>query len=592
MKKTVRNIIIPFAITFFISPQVLAGASYSCKMAGNGQKICGSEEKLTAKATDSSSLFSFWGNEKKSVNKLKITKDKKLYSNKKTTQNQQPDKAKTLLTKKIALPNHQKQNTLKNTNVEKLSGRYRFSYEDIPVSDSEDMGTMGVHYDTKPFDKSSDVYMGFGGYGAMGGNRGGFFTGGATLGIHSFLDVPNVPGDYAVDAGFFAGGGGGAEAFPGGGLMIRSHLMLEKEFELATLRYGFSRTDFPNTTNANDSDTHVSIGLSVPEKSFSSKSLKTSGVSLKEHYSSRRIVPVMMQYSPDSDAKKRSGGTYSSDISLLGFQHHQYLNDNFYRTFEVYGAGNGGTDGFAKVLGGIGYNYPVLSWISADTKLSMGMAGGGDIDTGGGLIIQPMAGFEIPLFDQWSLKPMLGKTYAPDGNFSATTIELGLNWTGIKTQRGLSSITPSETNFAIRNKTYFPDSDAKTKNGGTYDSQIHQLGIELSKPVNEYLSLSGSAYGAYSGGVGAYAEGLFGVKLDPVSLYNQSRNSSWSPLVRYEIGVGGGGGMDVGDGLIHQWTLGVDYDSFLGVIAVEFGRMEPLDGGSFGANVLQAGITW
>jgi hypothetical protein len=118
------------------------------------------------------------------------------------------------------------------------------------------------------------------------------------------------------------------------------------------------------------------------------------------------------------------------------------------------------------------------------------------------------------------------------------------------------------------------------------------LGIELSKPVNEYLSLSGSAYGAYSGGVGAYAEGLFGVKLDPISLYNRSRNSNWSPLLRYEIGVGGGGGMDVGEGLIHQWTLGIDYDSFLGVVAVELGRMEPLDGGTFSANVLQLGITW
>jgi hypothetical protein len=495
---------------------------------------------------------------------------------------------------KITLYNKKqsKQRIINPANVEEFPGRYRFSYEDIPVSSNEDMGTVGIHYDTKPFDAFSDVYLGFGGYGAMSGNRGGFFTGGTTLGMHSFLDVPNMPNDYAFDVGFFAGGGGGAEAFPGGGLMLRSHLMLEKEFELATLRYGFARTDFPNTTNSNDSDTHVSIGLSIPEKNFSSKIFKDSGITLKEHQMSRRIVPVIMRYSPDSDAKKRSGGTYSSDISLLGFQHHQYLNDNLYRTFEVYGSGDGGTDGFAKVLGGLGVNYPISDWINTDAKISMGMAGGGDIDTGGGLIIQPMLGFEIPLFDQWSLKPMLGKTYAPDGNFSATTTELGLNWTGVKTQRGLGGIAPSETNFSIRNKTYFPSGDAKTKNGGAYDSQIHQLGIELSKPINEYLSLSGSAYGAYSGGVGAYAEGLFGVKLNPISLYNHSRNSSWSPLVRYEIGVGGGGGMDVGEGLIHQWTLGVDYDSFLGDVAIEIGRMNPLYGGTFSANVLQFGITW
>ena len=73
---------------------------------------------------------------------------------------------------------------------------------------------------------------------------------------------------------------------------------------------------------------------------------------------------------------------------------------------------------------------------------------------------------------------------------------------------------------------------------------------------------------------------------------NDFNQSDWSPLLRYEIGVGGGGGMDVGEGLIHQWTVGVNYDAFLGGVAFEFGRMEGLDGGTFGANVLQMGFTW
>ena len=50
--------------------------------------------------------------------------------------------------------------------------------------------------------------------------------------------------------------------------------------------------------------------------------------------------------------------------------------------------------------------------------------------------------------------------------------------------------------------------------------------------------------------------------------------------------------MDVGEGMIHQWTLGVDYDSLFGVVTLELGRMKPLDGGTFGANVLQLGIAW
>jgi len=45
MKKIVRNIIIFFLAFFFISSQVLAGSSYSCKMTSNGERICSTVEK-------------------------------------------------------------------------------------------------------------------------------------------------------------------------------------------------------------------------------------------------------------------------------------------------------------------------------------------------------------------------------------------------------------------------------------------------------------------------------------------------------------------------------------------------------------------
>jgi len=239
MKRIVVNIAISFFATFFITPQTLAESSHICKMTANGGRVCGSEESLANKHS-SSSVFSFQKNEEKSVKRIKTKKIEKPYSEENLqTQNekkvQKPfselkvasetikPKALKLVKKSLNQPKaklHDKkklrQRKISPANVEKFPGRYRFSYEGIPVSSSEDMGTVGIHYDTKPFDDFSDVYLGFGGYGAMGGDRGGFFTGGATLGVHSFLDVPNMPNDYAVDAGFFAGGGGGAEAFPGG----------------------------------------------------------------------------------------------------------------------------------------------------------------------------------------------------------------------------------------------------------------------------------------------------------------------------------------------------------------------------------------
>lgn len=467
--------------------------------------------------------------------------------------------------------------------------RYRFSFDEIPVSASENMGTVGVHYDLKPFGPSSDIYWGFGGYGAMTGDRGGFFVGGATLGWHKFLDLPSVDLDHAIDAGIFVGGGGGAGAFPGGGLMVRSHLMLEKGYDPISLRYGIARIDFPNSSNTNNSSTHLTLGVSIPTHQISSRWLDQG---LKSDYSSRRMVPVVTRYSPDSDARKRGGESLAAEVTLIGFQHHQLLGKNLYRTFEVYGAGKGGVDGYAKVLGGLGWSYPLAGWFLLDGRLSAGMSGGGGIDTGGGLILQPMLGAEIRLSEHWSLRPMLGRSYAPNGNFSSTTMELGLSWTGGRSWSEDQSHSSSDTRYSIINKSYFPDGSARTKGGGRYAESIQQLGIMLSLPVNDWMSVSGSAYGAYRGGVGAYAEGLFGVELNPLGIWSSSE-SRWSPFIRYEVGVGGGGGMDVGDGFIHQHVMGMSYLLWGNVeLTLEGGRMTGLDGGTFGATVFQAGIEW
>jgi len=453
------------------------------------------------------------------------------------------------------------------------SGRVRLSFEDIPVSATEDMGTLGVHYDVKPF-SDFDVYVGVGGYGALTGDRGGFFTGGATLGYHRYI-ADDVLDGLAIDAGLFAGGGGGAGAFPGDGLMLRSHLMIEQEIGDVALRLGVVDTRFPNTSNSSyGRDVHPSIGIVIPTYQFN-RPYQGSSVLSTTSKRVTKIVPVSLHYRPDSDAKKRGGESLVDGISLIGFQYQDYINDSLYRTFETYGAGTGGVDGYAKVLAGFGINTDLIDdTVVLDAKLTVGMAGGGGIDTGGGLIVQPMIGLDIKLADGWRIKPMLGKTYAPSGNFSATTSELGLSWTGGK----------GRTEYSIKNKTYQPDASARTKNGGTYADRIELLGLGLSKQVNDRVRVSGNAYGAYKGSVGAYAEGLFGIDVKPFDL----------PVhVGYEFGVGGGGGMDVGEGMIHQYTIGAHVA--LGNkmdLSVDVGRMQGMDGGTFAANVFQIGLNW
>ena len=59
-------------------------------------------------------------------------------------------------------------------------------------------------------------------YGAATGRRGGFFTGGYTLGIEGQLFD-----NFIFDAGSYIGAGGGGASEQGGGLMIRPHIGLK-----------------------------------------------------------------------------------------------------------------------------------------------------------------------------------------------------------------------------------------------------------------------------------------------------------------------------------------------------------------------------
>ena len=88
--------------------------------------------------------------------------------------------------------------------------------------------------------------------------------------------------------------------------------------------------------------------------------------------------------------------------------------------------------------------------------------------------------------------------------------------------------------------------------------------------------------GAVSGGIGGYAEGLAGLRAGFSPAFAETSRL----FLSYEIGAGGGGGMDVGSGLIHQASAGWLWSPMPGLeLGLEAGRMEALDDGSFAADV-------
>ena len=87
----------------------------------------------------------------------------------------------------------------------KQTGFLQLDYQSIKMPDGErNMGFSGIHYN---LDIGKLFYGGFGFYGSVSGERGGFFT----LGVNAGLKLKLV-NNLLFDTGVHLGGGGGASA--------------------------------------------------------------------------------------------------------------------------------------------------------------------------------------------------------------------------------------------------------------------------------------------------------------------------------------------------------------------------------------------
>ncbi|MDH3326311.1 MAG: hypothetical protein OEM38_06295, partial [Gammaproteobacteria bacterium] len=327
-----------------------------------------------------------------------------------------------------------------------VNGTYQFSFENISLGGSEKMGLLGGNYLIDHY----SWYSGLGVYGAVTGDRGGFFTGGLHLGKNQ----PLFRG-YFFDANAFVGGGGGGSAPQGGGLMLRTALGLGKQITNNRYFLGLSRVYFPN--GAIDS-TQLTIAYS---RQFTALHFPGwySGSTLWERWADsalgknkkyQQVSMEMLTYFPAAGVMGRNFGNYNSVLGMLGVRFSQRLNDVVWGEFETAGAMSGGIDGFAQVLGGISFKQPLTRRFSFNGGWLLGAAGGGNVDTGGGVITRVFTGVEVALFKQWSSYLQFGYATVLDGGFSANTINLNLVYsfnTFSHTQSFIKSSKPSYLNW-------------------------------------------------------------------------------------------------------------------------------------------------
>lgn len=475
-----------------------------------------------------------------------------------------------------------------------LDIRFRTSYEQVPLPQKDKMGMLGTHVDIFPFDSFKQFYVGLGFYSSITGKEGGFFSYGYTFGLNQ-----EIYDKLAVDAGtYFGGGSGDYIGFDGGGMVLHNHLTLTYDLDIFDLALGVARTDFPNSTVNKDmaSDTHMYFGINIRDNIWSEVGTTGDNKQFQAFdglFADIRVSPAVIYYDIDNKPTKRAdkfNGTkrYQKNFPLLGMQVEKFLNDEFFISFEGYGALSSAA-GYAALQAGVGYDYKLLDSLTWESKIVTGSAGDGRIDTGGGLIVQPLTGLRLNFSPSFSVKALAGRTYAPTGLFSTTTYEFGISWQDSRpVVKNGTYLFDSKLfdqlswNVSPSLKFYMPyDSSHKTTPEAS-KQEIGLVGVIVGIPLNEYISVTASTHWAATGNVGEYAEGFLGVKLSSPKFTPLDVKAILHP----EIGAGAGDGINQSGGYAAQLIGGLEIPVYKNT-SIEFlaGRTKTSDG-RFKANTL------
>jgi hypothetical protein len=475
--------------------------------------------------------------------------------------------------------------------------RFRTSFEKLKMSGEPNLGMLGIGVDYFPTKALPQFYLTLNSYSAVLGQRPGLITFGTGLGWHQ----PLFNSPFALDGGLFLGGGGGGGAPDGGGLITRGHIQLHYQISDFSLFGGWSKLDFP--TGAMGSD-QFQFGLSyaMPFYRAIAKPVRkpVQPANPDEATSKTFRLSVNAQnyllFSGKPTHDNGSAAPKEGEIMLLGVGMDQFINENWYATLKLHGAMAGGIDGYMSYLVGVGVEDAIRqsTW-KWDAQLVAGPSGGGRVATGGGAIVQGTLGLRKAFDAEYDGKIALGQTWTPQGSFGGTFLEVGVSksfdFISPKQHQdqgySFSSATYKKHLFeiGILNRTYFSPA-LEDKNGRPYDRMFNLLGFTFTKPIHKNWDVIGATFWAYQGSYGAYAEGLLGAG------YRKNLAPKWNMKLQALGGAAGGGGIDLGSGLVFQYQFALEraLNSAWSVQA-GFGQMQGVRG-NFNPTFLDLGIQY
>jgi len=466
----------------------------------------------------------------------------------------------------------------------------KLSNETLTLPGSEKLGMLGGEM---LFDVGDKLRLGGGAYGAVRGARGGFITLGAAAELRRRI-TPSWVGHAGLYAG--AGGGRGSNALTGGGLMLRGDVGMSYETgRYGNLGVGISHTNFPSGLIRS---TQPYVQYEYPFHTLLGQGWNaapsTRSAAWPDAAAGYRVVRaeayefalVGRTYTIPAKVVQDNGLPQHASMHLLGIEWLSYQDDHWFLKLESEGALGGQSNGYMQILAGGGYRLAVSSGTAIKLHAAAGPAGGGQVDSGGGLLLDAGIALQQQIARRMSMELSLGAVRAPSASFQARSAGLKLNY-----QFGLPELAaspvrldalkefePRHLRLRLASQTYLK-ADPQWR-GSFAERPVSNLGVQLDYFVSPQIYLTGQGLAAYAGQAGGYMTGQVGMGRQwPLS-------ADWSVEAEALLGAAGGGGLAVGGGLVGQANGNIVYRmsdawSLLGTV----GRVES-PRGNFKANVV------
>ena len=380
------------------------------------------------------------------------------------------------------------------------SAHARFGIERIRFAgDGERVGLVGASY-LVDIGGVPGLSLGPAVYGAVSGDRGGFFTLGGEAAWRQ-----RVFGPVGVELGIYVGGGGGGGESRGSGLMLRPHADLVWDLGAVALGVSVSRVRFSNGL-VDSTQIGLVVNASndfrfVPAERLGDPILSggRAGVGFD------RVQFVGGVYRTPAGKLLRDGEPLPRSISLLGIRAEQAWGQNAFWGIEANRAARGGVGGYAEVLATVGLETEVVhNRMTLGGRIAIGAGGGGGVSTGGGLLAKAAVYGVVRLSNEIGVSLEAGAARAPNGNFRAVQGSAALVWAIDSPDSDGVAARSSRTDFSAGAIAH----DAPRTDGST--RSLRAITLKIDRFLTPGFYVSGEALGAAGGNASGYSGALVG----------------------------------------------------------------------------------